>query len=110
MADLSFPVDFTEKTKLPAAGGGSGYPYQISASDLMRDFYYSALEAEDGWIETTGNSINTTRKLKLPALPQGEGIYLLNKNQWLDGYVEKEVSFCDNNYEVKGKILFKESQ
>jgi len=37
----SLPVDFEEKVKRPAAVGGvGGYPYSISAKDLMRDFVF----------------------------------------------------------------------
>jgi hypothetical protein len=36
MNDL--PVDFEAKVKLPGSGGGTGYPYQISAGDLMDNF------------------------------------------------------------------------
>jgi hypothetical protein len=85
---MDFPVDFTEKIKLPAQGGGTGYPYRISADDLMRDFYFAALDAEDGWIETTKDSIYTSRKLKLPKLPTGEGLFVLGVSsgelQWIE--------------------------
>ena len=37
---MSLPVDFEEKVRLPAAVGGAGYPYQISAGDLMANFKY----------------------------------------------------------------------
>ena len=74
---MDFPVDFTEKAKLPASAGGSGYPYKISANDLMRDFHYAALDAEEGWIENKKDSLWEGRKLKLPKLPSGEGLFLL---------------------------------
>lgn len=34
------PVDFEEKVRLPAAVGGAGYPYRISARDLMLNFKF----------------------------------------------------------------------
>jgi len=74
---MDFPVDFTEKAKLPASAGGSGYPYKISANDLMRNFHHAALDAEDGWIESNNNSLYNGRKLKLPKLPSGAGLFLL---------------------------------
>jgi hypothetical protein len=74
---MKFPVDFTEKVKLPAQGGGTGYPYRISAEDLMRDFYYAALDAEEGWIEMNEDSITPSRKLMLPKLPDGDGLFVL---------------------------------
>lgn len=85
---MEFPVDFTEKVKLPAQGGGTGYPYRISAEDLMRDFHYAALDAEDGWIEVNKDSINTSRKLKLPKLPTSERLFVLGCSggnlQWVE--------------------------
>lgn len=41
MADTEkLPVDFEEKVRLPAAVGGAGYPYRISARDLMANFRF----------------------------------------------------------------------
>ena len=37
---MSLPVNFEEKVRLPAAVGGAGYPYRISARDLMANFKY----------------------------------------------------------------------
>lgn len=74
---IELPVDFTEKAKLPASANGSGYPYRISADDLMRDFYYAALDAEDGWIEESESGSYQSRKLKLPRLPSGDGLFVL---------------------------------
>lgn len=34
------PIDFEQKVKIPPKVGGAGYPYQISAKDLMEDFNY----------------------------------------------------------------------
>lgn len=34
------PVDFSEKVKQPPPSNGAGYPYQISARDLMENFKY----------------------------------------------------------------------
>ena len=34
------PIDFEVKVKLPPPANGAGYPYQISAADLMRNFNY----------------------------------------------------------------------
>ena len=36
----NLPVDFEEKVRLPAAVGGAGYPYRISARDLMLNFKF----------------------------------------------------------------------
>jgi hypothetical protein len=32
------PVDFEAKAKMPPPPNGAGYPYQLSASDLMKNF------------------------------------------------------------------------
>lgn len=45
------PVDFSEKAKIPPAVGGAGYPYRISAKDLMRNFVHASLE-----VDTTAHS------------------------------------------------------
>ena len=52
------PVDFEEKVKLPPAGGGAGYPFQLSAKDLMKNFVYAAIEKEEGF--ANANGINFT--------------------------------------------------
>ena len=41
---MSLPVNFEERVKSAPAVGGAGYPYRISARDLMRDFVYAAVE------------------------------------------------------------------
>lgn len=111
MPNAVFPVDFTDKAKEPISPGGTGYPYRISANDLMRNFHYAALVAEDGWIEPD-SGLYDGRKLKLPAIPSGDKIYILSVNGgelgWLE-YKEIQVSICDNNYEKTGTILFRES-
>jgi len=110
---LEFPVDFTDKAKMPANASGTGYPYRISANDLMRDFHYAALDAEDGWIESSDGPWDG-RKLKLPAIPKGsaEQYYILAVSggtlEWLQ-YKEIEVSICENNTEKTGTILFRET-
>lgn len=37
-----FPVDFEQKVKQPPPIDGRGYPYQLSAKDLMRNFQFTA--------------------------------------------------------------------
>lgn len=85
---MDFPVDFTEKIKLPAQGGGTGYPYRISANDLMQNFHFAALDAEKGWIGSSDDSLYQTRKLKLPKIPEGEGLFVLGVSagefQWVE--------------------------
>ena len=69
MADLKLPIDFDQKAKLPPSANGTGYPYRISASDLMSNFTYAALIVEDDWFETESSGNYLGRKLKLPQLP-----------------------------------------
>jgi hypothetical protein len=110
---MDFPVDFTEKAQLPASAGGSGYPFKISANDLMRNFHYAALDAGDGWIESKKDSLWEGRKLKLPTVPSGGDLSLLSATGGAVGwsqYEEKEVSICEDNYPVTGKVLFKPSE
>ena len=46
---MKLPVDFEEKLQLPPAVGGLGYPYRISAADLMLNFNYL-----DQWPKSPG--------------------------------------------------------
>lgn len=112
MSDIKLPVSFKQKVTLPPSVDGSGYPYRISANDLDQNFAYAALGAEDGWIDQTSVGDHAGRKLKLPAIPSGEGIYILSVNggqlTWSE-WQELSVSMCDNNYEKTGTILFRES-
>jgi len=72
---ITFPVDFENKAKSAKSAGGGGYPTQISAGDLMRDFAMAALDADETLIETVRIGAYESRKLKIPAVPQdGEKI------------------------------------
>lgn len=109
---INLPVKFQEKTTNPPAANGTGYPYRISANDLDKNFVYAALDADGSWIESVGFGEHRGRRLRLPAIPSGEGVYILSVNggeltwsQW----EEISVSICENNYEKTGTILFRES-
>jgi len=66
----NFPVDFEAKARGAKAPNGAGYPVQISAGDLMRNFVFGALDADPSLIDTTtGQGGHTARKLKIPAAP-----------------------------------------
>lgn len=66
----NLPVDFEARVKAPQSARGGGYPVQISAADLMKNFVYSALDADPSIIEeTTGQGGHTGRKLKIPTVP-----------------------------------------
>lgn len=69
---MTFPVDFEAKARGAKQASGGGYPVQISAGDLMRNFVYSSLDADPSLIEqTTGQGGHPARKLKIPAVPSG---------------------------------------
>jgi hypothetical protein len=66
---IDLPIKFDQLAKMPGAANGTGYPYRISAGDLMANFEYAALDADESWIETTSGQYGTGRKLKMPPLP-----------------------------------------
>lgn len=64
------PVDFETKVKQPREASGGGYPVQLSAADIMKNFVHAALDADPTLIEqTTGQGGHPARKLKIPAVP-----------------------------------------
>lgn len=63
---MTFPVNFESLAKGPKSASGGGYPAQISGGDLMKDFKYAALDANEGLITESGGA----RKLTIPA-PSG---------------------------------------
>ena len=66
----NFPADFEAKVRGPKPPNGAGYPVQLSAADLMRNFVHAALDADPSLIEqTTGQGGHKSRKLKIPAVP-----------------------------------------
>ena len=63
--------------QLAAQGGNrkkaSGYPYQIRASDLDKNFVFATLDVDPSLIDiSTGAGGHKKRKLKIPALPSGD--------------------------------------
>ena len=69
---MTLPVDFEAKVRQPAQASGGGYPVQLSAGDLMKNFVHAALDADPSLIETTpGQGGHPARKLKIPAVPDG---------------------------------------
>ena len=85
-----FPVNFealAQQGGNPAAGG---YPYQIKGADLMRDFVYAALDADDSLIEEfPGQGGYTQRRLKIPP-PPGSGTYVLGSQGGSLTWIETE--------------------
>jgi hypothetical protein len=75
MANL--PVDFEAKARAAKSASGGGYPVQLSAADLMRNFVFAALAADESLIETTtGQGGHPARRLAIPAVP-GSGTHVL---------------------------------
>jgi hypothetical protein len=68
------PVDFKELAQGTKAQGAP--PYVIRADDLMRNYAYAALQADESWIESTSVGAHEGRRLKLPAVPGG-GTFVL---------------------------------
>jgi len=76
----NLPVDFQEKAKIPPAVAGAGYPYRISASDLMKDFVHASLEVDTeahssglslAETKTTGQGGHAGRKISLKGTVSG---------------------------------------
>ena len=79
------PIDFEAKARGAKQASGGGYPVQLSAADLMRNFVHAALDADPSLIEqTTGQGGHQGRKLKIPAAP-GSGTYVLGA---VDGAIQ----------------------
>ena len=84
---MPLPIDFETKVREPKSASGGGYPVQLSAADLMKNFVHAALDADPSLIETTtGQGGHAGRKLKIPAVPSS-GTYVLGAVdgtlQWL---------------------------
>lgn len=84
------PVNFESKVKAAGNSKSGGYPYQISSSDLMRNFVFATLEIDPKYVEqSTGMNGYPTRKLKMFSLPElpTSGTYVLGavsgSIQWL---------------------------
>lgn len=87
MADIKLPINFDEKAKIPPSSNGVGYPYRISAYDLMANFTYAALNVHEDWYETESSGDYLGRMLKLPAVPKA-GAHVLGvidgEIQWIE--------------------------
>ena len=71
------PFSFDSAVKQAASSSRGGYPYQIRASDLDKNFVFATLDVDESLIEqTTGTGGHPQRKLKIPAVP-GSGTHVL---------------------------------
>jgi hypothetical protein len=67
---MTLPIDFEALARAAKSASGGGYPVQLSAADLMRNFAMAALDADESLIEqTTGQGGHPARRLKIPAAP-----------------------------------------
>ena len=81
---MNFPVNFVEKAREAAVG--SGYPIQISATDLMKNFNAAALNVENSangspqpfavMDKTVGGGMVQKQLLFSPAPPAGGGTFI----------------------------------
>ena len=85
---MNLPVDFEEKVRLPPREDGKGYPYKLSAKDLMQNFRYAALQVGEGLTEEISpNGIRTVTLDggggdELPDGNQGDMLYW-ETNKWV---------------------------
>lgn len=87
MSDFKLPVDFEEKAKMPPSANGTGYPYRISAHDLMKNFTLAALDVDITWYENQSVGNHMGRKLKLPEVPQN--------GTWVLGFSDGEIKWIE---------------
>lgn len=75
---MKLPVDFEAKVRQPAQASGGGYPVQLSAGDLMKNFTYSAADFdEESFIVTeSGNTRKVALKTPIPT-PPTSGTFVL---------------------------------
>ena len=81
----TLPVDFQEMAQRPRGQTASDYPYAIKATDLMQNFVYAALDADQTLIEeSVGQGGHKSRRLKIPAVPSS-GTHVLGA---VDGTIQ----------------------
>ena len=84
---VNLPVDFQEMAQRARGQTASDYPYAIKSTDLMKNFVYSALDADQTLIEESiGQGGHKSRRLKIPAMPSS-GTHVLGVKdgtiQWI---------------------------
>jgi hypothetical protein len=82
---LTLPVDFQELAQRARGQNAADYPYSLKSTDLMKNFVYAALDADESLIEeSTGQGGYKSRRLKIPAVPTS-GTHVLGA---VDGELE----------------------
>ena len=86
---INIPVSFAEKARQPK--GNQGYPVQLSAEDLDKNFTYAALDVPDDWVEeSTGPGGHSGSILRLPPFPGGSVLHVLGVQNGALVWVETE--------------------
>jgi hypothetical protein len=99
---MIFPTDFRQKVAMPPAINGNGYPYKLSAEDLMQNFIFAALDVDS---EQTGPILlqiktdNGVRKISILLYPPSFGT-------WLLGAVDGEEKWMPHSTGGTGSITF----
>jgi hypothetical protein len=111
---MKLPIDFEEKVKLPPPANGAGYPYQLSAKDLMDNFKYAALQVDtDSGLAEIKNS-DGTRTVSLEGSGASGSRTLRDVDGniawqilWVNGLIistgneeYQDVCDCDNNSSI----------
>ena len=88
---MTFPTDFRQKVAMPPAINGNGYPYKLSAEDLMRNFEYAALDtwlAQSGPIKLRISTWHGGRRISILFDPPTDGTHILGsvdgEAQWIE--------------------------
>ncbi len=81
------PVSFQQMAQRGGNSAAGGYPYQIRASDLDKNFVFATLDVDASLIESiTGTGGHPARRLKIPAAPSS-GTHVLGavdgELQWI---------------------------
>lgn len=71
------PINFESLVKAPKKSSVGGYPYQLSAKDLMRNFVFATIHVDPDYIETAqGLGGYQARKLKFPPIPSDQSVLI----------------------------------
>lgn len=86
---VKLPVDFEEKVKAAPPVDGKGYPYQLSAKDLMKNFRALADQIPDG--TSKGDILYWTgKKWDIHPAATGTGLKVLTMNGGILAWTDTE--------------------
>jgi hypothetical protein len=87
---MIFPTDFRQKVAMPPAINGNGYPYKLSAEDLMQNFIFAAIDVNTEQTQPIKLKIlteNGVRRISILLDPPTDGTYILGavdgEAQWI---------------------------